>query len=57
MMTYYYYKDTAGYWRWRLRAANNKVLADSGESYHNKADCLSAIEMVKGSSNAPVKEA
>jgi hypothetical protein len=27
-----------------------------GESYWNKADCLSAINLVKGSSNAPVYE-
>ena len=56
-MKYYYYRDAAGYWRWRLRAANNRVLADSGESYVNKADCLSAIALVKGSSRAPIQEA
>jgi uncharacterized protein YegP (UPF0339 family) len=55
-MQYRMYKDTAGQWRWRLLAANNRVIADSGESYWNKADCLSAIGLVKGSAQAPVYE-
>lgn len=55
-MAYYVYKDTAGYWRWRLVAANNRIIATSGESYHNKADCVSAISLVKGSASAPVYE-
>jgi len=41
-------------WRWRLRAANHKIIADSGEAYHNKSDCLSGISLVKASQNAPV---
>lgn len=55
-MTYYIYKDSEGYWRWKLLAANNRNIANSGEGYFNKADCLSAIKLVKGSSNAPVYE-
>lgn len=55
-MVYYIYKDASGYWRWRLRAANNRIIADSGESYVNKSDCLHAINLVKGSSVAPVYE-
>lgn len=54
-MTYYVYKDAAGEWRWRLLAANNRKIANSGEGYNNKQDCLDAIELVKGSSTAPVK--
>jgi len=54
-MRYEYYKDPTGQWRWRLRAANQKVLA-SGEGYWNKQDCLDAIALVKSSSNAPVVE-
>lgn len=34
-------------WRWRLRAANNRIIADSGESYHNKTDCIHALNLVK----------
>ncbi len=55
-MKYTMYKDTQGYWRWRLTAANNRIIADSGESYVNKADCRSAIDLVKSSSGAPVYE-
>jgi uncharacterized protein len=35
-----------GQWRWRLRSLNYKTIANSGESYHNKADCLHAINLV-----------
>lgn len=53
-MAYYVYTDTAGQWRWRLVANNNKIIANSGEGYWNKSDCLGAIELVKNSKNAPV---
>lgn len=55
-MRYEYYRDVAGQWRWRLRAANQRILANSGEGYRNKQDCLDAIALVKSSSNAPVIE-
>jgi uncharacterized protein YegP (UPF0339 family) len=42
-------------YRWRLLAENNENIA-SGESYHNKSDCLAAIDLVKGANNAPVKD-
>ena len=53
-MTYHMYQDTQGLWRWYLQAANNRKIADSGESYYNKADCRAAIDLVKSSRNAPV---
>ena len=53
-MTYYMYKDTAGQWRWYLKAANGRKIADSGEGYHNKSDCEAAINLVKSSATAPV---
>ena len=55
-MAYYVYRDSQDHWRWRLRAANNRVIADSGESYVNKQDCVSAIGLVKGSGQAPIYE-
>ena len=55
-MTYHVYKDAAGEWRWRLLAANNRNIANSGQGYANKQDCLDAIELVKNSRSAPVKE-
>lgn len=54
-MEYQVYKDVSGEYRWRLVAANGRRIADSGEGYINKSDCLSAITLVKGSTNAPVK--
>lgn len=51
-MSFYLYKDRAGQWRWYLAAANNKKIADSGESYWNEADCISAINLVKGTGAA-----
>lgn len=56
-MTYYMFRDRQGLWRWNLQAPNNRKIADSAESYHNKQDCLAGINLVKGSSQAPVKEA
>ncbi len=41
-------------WRWRLRAANHKIVAVSGESYCNYADCAAAVTLVQGSAQARV---
>lgn len=30
-------------WYWRLKAANNRIIADSGEGYVNKGDCVSIV--------------
>ena len=54
-MTYWVYKDRAGEWRWQLVSSNNRIIADSGEGYTYKSDCLAGIELVKGSSPAPVR--
>ncbi|MBL8645276.1 MAG: DUF1508 domain-containing protein [Rhodospirillaceae bacterium] len=53
---YYIYRDANHHWRWYLLAANNRKIANSGEGYHNKADCLWAINLVKGTSQSPVYE-
>ncbi len=55
-MTYSVYKDAAGQWRWRLMAGNNRNVANSGEGYHNRQDCLAAIELIKNSKDTPVSE-
>lgn len=34
-------------WRWRLVAANGKIVADSGESYVKRSAILKAIDRVK----------
>jgi uncharacterized protein YegP (UPF0339 family) len=40
------YEDAAGGWRWRRIAANNEIIADSGEAYTRKADAERAAERV-----------
>lgn len=55
-MKYQVYRDQNNQWRWRLVAANGRIIAVSGESYWNKTDCLNAINLVKSSSSAPVYE-
>ena len=55
-MHYLAYKDVNNQWRWTLLAANGRKIANSGEGYWNKADCLAAIALVKGSGSAPVHE-
>jgi uncharacterized protein YegP (UPF0339 family) len=47
------YKDAGGQFRFRLRAANNEIIATS-EAYTTKSACKNGIESVK--ENAPVAE-
>jgi uncharacterized protein YegP (UPF0339 family) len=48
---------TGGEWRWRLKAANNEIIA-SGESYADHADCLRAVYVVRStSSHTPIRDA
>jgi uncharacterized protein YegP (UPF0339 family) len=54
-MYYEKYRDADGQWRWTLHGGNERKLANSGEGYHNEADCDHAINLVKGSSNVPVR--
>ena len=44
------YEDKVGEWRWRFIADNGRIIADSGEGYHNKADCHHGIDIVKSQS-------
>lgn len=46
-MTYYYFKDQKGEWRWHLKAANGRIIADSGEGYKSEQECLADIDRVK----------
>lgn len=56
-MTFNLYKDDVNEWRWRLRSANGRTLADSGEGYVNHKDCLKAVQIIaRGASTAAVKD-
>ena len=40
------YKDNARLFRWRLRAGNNAIIAESCEGFHNRSDCENAVILV-----------
>lgn len=46
-MKFILYKDAKGEWRWRLYSTNGRIVADSGEGYVDKRDCLRGIELVR----------
>jgi len=46
-MKFELYKDKAGEFRWRLKAANGAVLATPGQGYKDKADAKNGIELVQ----------
>ncbi len=41
------YQDKAGQYRWRLIATNGKTVADCGEGYTERRNCLHGLEVVK----------
>ena len=41
------YRETGGDYRWRFRASNNRIIADSGEGYRNRGDCEHGIQLLK----------
>jgi uncharacterized protein len=57
MATFEIFKDAKKEFRWRLKASNGKIIADSGEGYVAKADCEHGIELVKKeAASAEVKD-
>ncbi len=46
-MYYEIYKDKAGEWRWRLKARNGRIVANSGEGYKRKSSALKMIMKIK----------
>ncbi|WP_380284572.1 YegP family protein [Hymenobacter rubripertinctus] len=39
MKGFNFFQDSAKEWRWNLKDGNHKIVADSAEGYHHKADC------------------
>ena len=56
-MKFTIYRDGVGEYRWRLSGDNHEPIADSGEGYRHRADCLHAIDLVKSSASASIEEA
>lgn len=34
-------------WRWRIRAANGRIVANGGEGYNNRTDLLRALKIAE----------
>jgi uncharacterized protein YegP (UPF0339 family) len=49
------YKDTAGKFRFRLRADNNNIIA-VGEAYEQYAGCINGIKSIQKNSNSPIED-
>jgi uncharacterized protein YegP (UPF0339 family) len=47
MGTFELYRDRQQAYRWRLRAGNNRIIADSGEGYARRTDCEHGIDLVR----------
>lgn len=42
-MKFHVYQDTKKGWRWRLKARNGRIIADSGEAYTSRAHALRMV--------------
>lgn len=40
-----FYKDRDSQWRWRIRAVNGRIIADSAEGYHNLQDAKRGLRL------------
>jgi uncharacterized protein YegP (UPF0339 family) len=47
MAAFELYRDGKHEYRWRLRAGNRRIIADSGEGYHNRAHCEHGIDLLR----------
>jgi uncharacterized protein YegP (UPF0339 family) len=42
-----FYEDSKGEYRWRIIAPNGEKIANCGEGYKNKKDCIKALDSVR----------
>lgn len=52
MARFVIYKDQRNEYRWRFRADNEEIIADSAEGYRHKSDCEHGIKLMKKESSA-----
>lgn len=52
---YQVYRDTAGKFRFRLRAANNKIVAVS-QAYESKAGCMNGVKSVQKNCDSKIED-
>jgi uncharacterized protein YegP (UPF0339 family) len=55
-MRFQVYEDPDGAYRWRLLSAAGAYLAESGQSYAERAQCLAAVDDVNRSVRAPIDD-
>ena len=55
-MQFHIFQDAGFQWRWQLSNSEGKKVADSGESYREKDDCLESIAQVQACDQALVLE-
>lgn len=53
-MRFELYRDAKGEWRWRLRARDGEIVAESGEGYVRREDCEHGIGLVRQSAEAGI---
>ena len=46
-MKFIIYQDKAKKWRWRLKARNGRIVADSGQGYSRKESMLKTIYSIR----------
>lgn len=57
MSKFVIYKDQAGYYRWRLKAGNGAIIADSAEGFNTLSYARESVALVKSlAPNATVEE-
>ena len=54
-MKFIIWKDSAGQWRWTLRARNGRIIADGSESYKRRAAAMAMIKKINPA--LPVEDA
>jgi len=47
MATFVIFRDTAGYYRWRLVASNGQKIATSGEAFDSKSNAERSARLVR----------
>ena len=52
MPRFHVYMDRSGGYRWRLLAANNRLIAESGEAYTRERDAWRAVKAAKAAMEA-----
>lgn len=48
------YLDRSGQYRWHVKAANGRILADSGEGYTRRSDAMKAARRFAAKVDGPV---